>query len=68
VNSVVSSYSISNTTLSQRVGDLAGPNFLTQTSLEFLLIPANSPSGTPELIDVPFVASFVGNDFTDAQS
>jgi len=68
VNSVVSSYLISNTTLSQRVGDLAGPIFLKQTSLEFLLTPANSSSDTPELIDVPFVASFIGNDFTDVRS
>ena len=68
VNSVVSSYWISNTSFSQRIGDLAGPLFLKQTSLEFLLIPANSSSDTPELVDVPFVATFIGKNFTDGRS
>lgn len=69
VNSVVSSYRISNSAFSQRLGDLAGVQILTQTSLEFLLIPANSPSGTPELVDVPFVAYYsTGNPFTDRES
>ncbi|KAH9048867.1 hypothetical protein EDB84DRAFT_1556539 [Lactarius hengduanensis] len=40
VNSVVSSYRIVDTDFSQRLGDLAGPLFLTQTSLKFSLIPA----------------------------
>jgi hypothetical protein len=66
VNSVVSSYRIVNTSFSQRVGDLAGPLFLKQTSLNFLLIPVNST--VPESIDVPFVASFVGASFTDGPS
>jgi len=66
VNSVVSSYRILNTTFSQRVGDLANSFFPTQTSLKFLLIPVNST--TPELVDVPFVASFVGAPFTDGRS
>ncbi|KAI0299441.1 hypothetical protein B0F90DRAFT_1810686 [Multifurca ochricompacta] len=51
VNSVISSYRIVGTSFSQRVGDLAGPIFLKQTSLKFLLIPANSKS--PELVDIP---------------
>ncbi|KAI9438205.1 hypothetical protein H4582DRAFT_2148664 [Lactarius indigo] len=66
VNSVVSSYRIVNTTFSQRVGDLAGPIFLTQTSLNFSLIPVNST--TPEFVDVPFVASLVGKPFSDGPS
>ena len=66
VNSVVSSYRIVNTTFSQRVGDLAGPLFLTQTSLNFSLILVNST--VPEFVDVPFVAAFVGVNFTDARS
>ncbi|KAH8990807.1 hypothetical protein EDB92DRAFT_724534 [Lactarius akahatsu] len=66
VNSVVSSYRILNTTFSQRLGDLAGPVFLTQTSLNFSLILVNST--TPELIDVPFVASFLGAPFTNGRS
>jgi hypothetical protein len=66
VNSVVSSYRIVNTTFSQRVGDLAGPLFLTQKSLNFSLIPVNST--VPEFVDVPFVAALVGASFTDARS
>ncbi|KAH9077638.1 hypothetical protein EDB83DRAFT_1502363 [Lactarius deliciosus] len=66
VNSVVSSYRIVNTDFSQRLGDLAGPLFLTQTSLNFSLIPVNST--TPEVVDVPFVADFIGEAFTDRPS
>ncbi|KAH9169337.1 hypothetical protein EDB89DRAFT_1854571 [Lactarius sanguifluus] len=66
LNSVVSSYRILDTTISQRLGDLAGPLFLTQTSLNFSLIIVNST--TPELIDVPFVASFLGAPFTNGRS
>ncbi|KAI9438208.1 hypothetical protein H4582DRAFT_2111656 [Lactarius indigo] len=66
VNSVVSSYRIVNTDFSQRLGDLAGPLFLTQTSLKFSLIPVNST--TPESVDVPFVADFIGESFTDGPS
>ncbi|KAN0139282.1 hypothetical protein V8E53_002783 [Lactarius tabidus] len=56
VNSVVSSYRIVNTTFSQRVGDLAGPLFLTDKP-QFRLIPVNST--VPKSVDVPFVAAFV---------
>ncbi|KAH9077636.1 hypothetical protein EDB83DRAFT_2514350 [Lactarius deliciosus] len=66
VNSVVSSYRIVNTDFSQRLGDLAGPLFLTQTSLKFLLIPVNST--IPEVVDVPFVSDFIGAPFTDGPS
>ncbi|KAH8986939.1 hypothetical protein EDB86DRAFT_2809239 [Lactarius hatsudake] len=66
VNSVVSSYQILDTTISRSLGDLAGPVFLTQTSLNFSLILVNST--TPELIDVPFAASFLGAPFTDGRS
>ncbi|KAH9053619.1 hypothetical protein EDB87DRAFT_1569228 [Lactarius vividus] len=66
VNSVVSSYRILNTTFSQHLGDLAGPVFLTQTSLNFSLIPVNST--TLEFVDVPFVSSLIGAPFTDGPS
>jgi hypothetical protein len=66
VNSVVSSYWIPNITISQRLGDLAGPFFLTQTSLNFSLVPVSST--VPEFVDVPFVASFTGTPFTDGPS
>ncbi|KAH9169339.1 hypothetical protein EDB89DRAFT_2073032 [Lactarius sanguifluus] len=66
VNSVVSSYRILDTTFSRHLGDLAGPVFLTQTSLNFSLIPVNTT--TLEFVDVPFVASSIGAPFTDGQS
>ena len=66
VNSVVSSYQIVGPNFSQRVGDLAGPIFLTQTSLKFSLIPINS--AIPELVDVPFVAGLFGAPFTNGSS
>ena len=66
VNSVVSSYWIPNITISQRLGDLASQSFLTQTSLNFSLVPINST--VPECVDVPFVASFIGTPFTDGPS
>ena len=66
VNSVVSSYRIVNTTFSQRVGDLAGAIFLTQTSLKFSVIPVNST--IHETVDVPFVANLIGKPFTDGPS
>jgi hypothetical protein len=66
VNSVVSSYRIHNITISQRLGDLAGPLFLTQTSLNFSLIPISST--VPEFVDVPFVAGLIGTPFTDGPS
>ncbi|KAN0139277.1 hypothetical protein V8E53_002778 [Lactarius tabidus] len=66
VNSVVSSYGIPNTTISQRLGDLAGPFFLTQTSLNFSLILVNST--VPEFVDVPFVAGLIGTPFADGPS
>jgi hypothetical protein len=66
VNSVVSSYRISDGSFSQRVGDLAGRVVLTKTSLNFLIIPANST--VSEFVDVPFVANFMGTSFTDGPS
>ncbi len=68
VNSVVSSYRIVGTGWSQRLGGHASELFLKQTSLEFKLIPQGSTSGAPELVDVPFVAHFIGNNFTDGPS
>ncbi|KAH8994242.1 hypothetical protein EDB92DRAFT_1850975 [Lactarius akahatsu] len=66
VNSVVSSYGITNTSFSQRFGDLAASSFLTQTSLTFSVIPANSTSS--EVVEVPFAAAFVGKSFTNGPS
>ncbi|KAA1478510.1 hypothetical protein DENSPDRAFT_686430 [Dentipellis sp. KUC8613] len=67
VNSVFSSYRIDDTNaFSQRVGDLAGPELLTQTALTFRLIPANTTR--EETVTVPFLANFIGTPFTDKES
>ncbi|ESK91666.1 peptidase s41 family protein [Moniliophthora roreri MCA 2997] len=66
VNSVFSSYRISANTYSQRLGDLAGPSGVQRTSLKFKLIPVNSTQ--EETVTVPYLASFLGNQFTDKDS
>ena len=68
VNSVISSYLTFNGTFLQRLGDLASSPVVRQTSLKFSLIPVDSASGTPESIDVPFVAASSGLKFVDGQS
>ena len=68
VNSVVSSYELPAGNFSQRLGDLASPFILKQTSLKFTIIPVDSPSGTPECIDIPFVAASGDLTFVDGQS
>ncbi|KAH9012207.1 hypothetical protein EDB84DRAFT_1645112 [Lactarius hengduanensis] len=66
VNSVVSSYGVADTGFFQSFGDLAASSFLTQTSLTFSVIPVNSSSS--EVVEVPFVAAFVGESFTNGPS
>ncbi|KIM41633.1 hypothetical protein M413DRAFT_411566 [Hebeloma cylindrosporum] len=66
VNSVFTSYRISGSTFSQRLGDLAGPIDVTRTSLKFELIAVNSTK--VETVDVPYLASFIGVSFTDRAS
>ncbi|KAF9011868.1 hypothetical protein BDQ17DRAFT_793629 [Cyathus striatus] len=66
VNSVFSSYRISGTDFSQRIGDLAGPTGVAQTSLTMTLIPVNSTKS--ETVKVPFLADFIGLPFTDGPS
>lgn len=66
VNSVFSSYRISDTAFSQRIGDLAGPIGVKQTSLKMKLIPAGSES--IETVDIPFLANYLGLPFTDKES
>lgn len=65
VNSVFTSYRISGG-LSQRVGDLAGPSFISQTTLEFQLIVVNSSQ--VETVTVPYLSNFIGAPFTDKES
>ncbi|KZV63402.1 hypothetical protein PENSPDRAFT_211766 [Peniophora sp. CONT] len=66
VNSVLSSYRITNNAYSQRFGDLAGPPIVTQTSLRMTLRTANSTE--TETVDIPFVASLLGIGFADQAS
>ncbi|KAI9513435.1 hypothetical protein F5148DRAFT_5147 [Russula earlei] len=63
VNSVVSGYRLAQTSFSQRLGDLAGPIFLTRTSLDIVLIPRNST--TSQRVVFPYVASLTGTNFTN---
>jgi hypothetical protein len=67
VNSVFSSYRIDSTNaFSQRIGDLAGPPFPDLESVTFTLIPVNSTH--QETITVPYLASYLGQPFTDSAS
>ncbi|KAF5350678.1 hypothetical protein D9756_008734 [Leucocoprinus leucothites] len=66
VNSVFSSYRVSGTNFSQRIGDLAGPTVVRQTSLHMKLIPVHSRA--VESVDIPFLANYLGLPFTDGPS
>lgn len=66
VNSVFSGYRISSDAFSQRIGDLAGPSWISQTDLTFVVVLANSTE--EETVTVPYLADFAGTDFTDAAS
>lgn len=66
VNSVFTSYRISGTAFSQRLGDLAGPEDVTHTSLTFTLIAAGS--NTVETVAIPYLAMYSGSPFTDSAS
>lgn len=64
--SVFSSYRMVSNAFSQRFGDLAGPSIPTLRGLTYTLIVANGT--TPEKVFVPYVANFVGTNFTDSAS
>jgi hypothetical protein len=66
VNSVFTSYRISQNVISQRLGDLAGPIFISQTSLTMKLVVANS--GRAETVEIPYLAGFLGTAFSDSAS
>lgn len=66
VNSVWSSYRISDGNYSQRFGDLAGPPFPDLDTLTMEVFLANATE--PETVVVPYLAAFSGADFTDAAS
>ena len=66
VNSVFSSYRISGVDFSQRFGDLAGPSFPDKDFLTMTLVPVGSKKA--ETIKIPFLASYIGQPFTDRAS
>uniref|UniRef100_A0A8H8CIE2 Tail specific protease domain-containing protein n=1 Tax=Psilocybe cubensis TaxID=181762 RepID=A0A8H8CIE2_PSICU len=66
VNSVFTSYRISGGVFGQRIGDLAGPLDVTRTSLNMKLITVNSTK--VESVEIPYLADFIGVDFTDKES
>jgi hypothetical protein len=66
VNSVFTSYRISPNVFSQRLGDLAGPTFISQTSLTMKLRIVNSTGA--ENVEIPYLAGFMGSPFSDSAS
>ena len=66
VNSVFTSYRISSNGFSQRLGDLAGPIFVSRTSLTMKLRLVNST--TAETVEIPYLAGFLGSPFVDSAS
>ncbi|KAI0672323.1 hypothetical protein C8Q78DRAFT_1077857 [Trametes maxima] len=65
INSAFSSYRVSGTAFSQRLGDISGPQFPTQNTLTLTLIPVNSTR--TETVKVPFLASYLGAPFTNGE-
>ncbi|KAH8833458.1 hypothetical protein DL96DRAFT_1771318 [Flagelloscypha sp. PMI_526] len=65
VNSVYTSYRVSGADYSQRLGDLAAPTGLARDSLKFKIQLNNS---RPEVVDIPYVANWFGQPFTDSAS
>lgn len=66
VNSVWSSYRISDIDFSQRFGDIAGPGFPDRNSLTMEVVLAKSTKS--ETVTIPFLASYLGANFTDSAS
>lgn len=66
INSVFSSYRLSDTAYSQRLGDISGPIFPEKTSLTLELLLVNSTKS--ESIEIPYLASYLGSPFTDSES
>ncbi len=66
VNSVFTSYRISGTDFSQRIGDLAGPTGVERDTMTMTVNVAGS--NTTETITVPLLANFAGAAFTDGPS
>ncbi|KAI0772808.1 hypothetical protein BD413DRAFT_34506 [Trametes elegans] len=65
VNSAFSSYRISGTDYSQRVGDIAGPAIPVQETLALTLVPVNATRA--ETVRVPFLASYAGESFKNKE-
>ncbi|KZS88924.1 hypothetical protein SISNIDRAFT_489768 [Sistotremastrum niveocremeum HHB9708] len=66
VNSVFSSYRIAGGTLSQRLGDLAGPPFPDLDTIEMKVILANTTK--IQTVNIPYRMDYLGPAFTDKNS
>ncbi|KAF9004946.1 hypothetical protein BDZ89DRAFT_896864, partial [Hymenopellis radicata] len=66
INSVFSSYRISQSQYSQRVGDFAGQLSVEQDSVAMKVVLVNSSE--PVNVNIPILAASIGRDFIDAQS
>ena len=58
VNRAFSSYAVTGSNYTQRIGDIAGPVFPDLESLTMKLVPVNATK--PETVTIPFLASYVG--------
>ncbi|TFY77739.1 hypothetical protein EWM64_g6268, partial [Hericium alpestre] len=66
INSVWTGYRLSGSSFSQKFGDIAGQLFSSRENVTFALLPVNSTE--QETVTVPYVATFMGNSFTDQAS
>lgn len=66
VNSVFSSYRVSANAYSQRVGDLSGPTGVEKDSVDLTILVNGTYA--PESLTVPYLANYLGANFTDGAS
>jgi len=67
VNSVFTSYGF-NVSYTQRFGDFASQVMSGTESVTLTVIPVNATEAETVTVTVPFVASYTGSAFTDAES
>lgn len=66
VNGALSYYRISGGQYSQRWGTLSGPSSVFRDSLKVTLIPVGETK--PLALNIPYIASYAGSNFTDGPS
>lgn len=66
INSVFTSYRLSGDSFSQRFGDFSGRLFSDLEGVTMSVIPVNATE--EETVFIPFLAVFMGNEFTDSES